>query len=197
MWLDNYYIHQYAIFAASSKCQTSTGSATTGVAPCNVSSKTFRTTNGTKRSYIRASGYPANPFAGSIYPGIVSQTTNAGSDDYGTSNLVVGSGTTPVTASDYKIESEITSLSFVACTYEYDTESGTVTRRKTMTNTSSETITISEIGLVGFVGVASNATTTSASESPYLGYREVLESPITVAPGETFTVTVTLQFPLP
>lgn len=109
------------------------------------------------------------------------------------SNIIVGSGTTPVTSSDFQLEEEITTgLSSPSITREWNATEGYLTYRKNMTNSSDTELTISEIGLTW--GVIPTAATTYYQ---VLVYREVLDTPLVVQPGETFTVSVTHQFTMP
>jgi hypothetical protein len=105
-------------------------------------------------------------------------------------NFVVGSGTTPVTADDYKVEKEIVSgLACEAVTASVDEATHTVVFRKTLRNTSEENITISEVGLTG--AVRANSTASQA-----LIYREVLQAPVTIAPGDSATIRMAIQHEL-
>ena len=106
-------------------------------------------------------------------------------------NFVVGSGTTPVTGDDYKVEEEIVSgLACEAVTASVDEATHTVIFRKTLRNTSEENITISEVGLTGAV----RANTASAQA---LIYREVLQTPVTIAPGESATICMAIEHSYP
>ena len=115
------------------------------------------------------------------------------SDFWVPSNILVGTGTTPPTAADYCMENELVDeLTFQSvATRVYD--DGRLVYFKTMTNNSGETLTITEVGLSE--GWMNNATLSTGNPKPQvLVMREVLEEPIVVAPGGTFTVSVTHKF---
>lgn len=112
-----------------------------------------------------------------------------GNDDYG---VLVGTGTTPVTASDYDLASPIThgtgagQLQHGAMSYEAPSVSGSVTtwrNSRTFTNGSGADITVNEIGLAILYYGASPMTTFYV-----LIARDVLATPVTVPDGATLTV---------
>ena len=151
-------------------------------------------TDGTNRIYIRCLSDSVSNYAYSPINGIHSQTQNY--NDYGYSNFVVGSGTTPVSEDDYCLESEITTLKAVAVTTSRDYVNATVTFTKTMTNTASDPIVVSEIGIVFLCQYSTSSGGGSGTAFPVLAYREVLDTPVTVGAGETFAVTITHQLPI-
>lgn len=107
----------------------------------------------------------------------------------------IGTGVTPATADDYTLESVINSgLSVV------NPQDVTVTRENdfvavyatyTVTNNGTTAVAISEIGLF-CAGVY-----TSSTMVPILADRTVLESPITINPGEAKPITYTIRFNYP
>lgn len=101
-------------------------------------------------------------------------------------DIVVGNGTTPVTADDFKIESEVfDGLQFVSMTKKGVSGSNGkmwIDYYKTMKNNTGETITISEIGLKNFMYAYQD------NKHPILLTREILEQPIVVPNGGIFTV---------
>ena len=112
-------------------------------------------------------------------------------------NVLVGSGTTPVTADDYILESLITTVekqnSSVVIDYKIDNDSKSIATKMTIKvaikNTGTENITISEIGLyeTPYTGSGSN------SSKCVLLYREVLNNPITLAPEEFSTFQIVID----
>lgn len=168
---------------------------TGGIYAVDMSHDPIKGTNGTSRMYIIPNSSSANGFTYPPSNGIHSQTATGYDSSYYT-NLVVGSGTTPVTEDDYCLESEITTLSSVAVTTSRNCANGTVTYKKTMTNTSSDAITVSEIGIAFIAVYATSGTSSSGTAFPVLAFREVLDTPITVAAGDTFTITITHQLPV-
>lgn len=194
MWLNNYDKFKYVQVAQWFYLQNSNNYVTV-----DMSANPIRGTNGTYRDYVHtySTSYADSPLHRPVNA-IVSQTATTWTNEYYWSNLVVGSGTTPVTMEDYRIESEITTLSCLSVSVSYDPENGTVTYDKTIKNTSSGTITVSEIGIVGLMKYYSSVhTSNSGTTFPVLCYREVLDTPIVVAPGESFTVSITHKFPMP
>ena len=146
-------------------------------------------TTGTQRTKYYRTSSCGSPFFPPL-KGIISQTSTDLSYSSKRTNIIVGTGTTPVTSSDYKIENEITkNLICDSISLSYNYADGKIYIKKTMTNTGSETITINEIGMT--------ANNCSYDNCQFLVYREVLETPIVVAPGETFTVTITHHFTMP
>ena len=106
-------------------------------------------------------------------------------------NFVVGSGTTAVTADDYRVEKEIVSgLACEALTSEVNEANHTAVFRKTLRNTSDADITITEVGLTGPVY-------TNSGPTQALIYREILETPVTIAPGESATLKITVEHRYP
>lgn len=99
--------------------------------------------------------------------------------------LKVGTGNSAATAADYKLESEIDSstLSLLSQNSSVSLRSGECRcdYRATYQNVSSEAVTISEIGLV------------RKCSSTFLLAREVLDTPITVEPNGTCTVTMMVE----
>lgn len=102
-----------------------------------------------------------------------------------------GSGVTAVTYEDYKLENEITSgisktISNTDPVYNAETKKWSSTIAHTIINTSSNLITINEIGTSG-----------RCSSGTALVYRTVLDTPITIAAGSAATITFTLEYQMP
>ena len=102
--------------------------------------------------------------------------------------VVFGSGTTPATENDYNVESAILSGLSVptpTVTYSYDNEK--VARKLTyaVTNTSSSSITISEIGWRVKLNCTTSQGSGSTIEETVLMDRTVLDTPVTIPAGET------------
>lgn len=162
---------------------------------------TVKLANGKTYQYIYGNydGYAAEDVAASVLAvpcaSMLSQTATIPTgtiNGFINTNLIVGAGTTPVTPSDYKIETEIVSnLACEAVTAEVDESAGAITYRKTLRNSGESEITINEIGL------AAPCTTDMNTIYQALIYREVLETPLVLAPGETGTVAITIKHTLP
>lgn len=105
--------------------------------------------------------------------------------------LAIGSGTTPVTFDDYKIEQPNTTLTdgghYLKIGAEYGNNSICV-YTQIVTNETSDPITISELGVMG----AYDANTPSSSWSQVLYTRDVI-TPVTIGVGETKTFILTID----
>lgn len=112
------------------------------------------------------------------------------SSPYGTSRVVIGCGTTPVTFTDYKLADD-SIMSSVTCTssmnniYQLDNKIASVST--TYQNISSSPITVTE---VGFVAKPNGHGT--PRHSHHLLTRTILETPIIMQPGEQYTFTITI-----
>lgn len=111
-------------------------------------------------------------------------------------HLVIGSGNTPVTENDYQIENEITAgikLTVdptASCRLENDGIAWDYVYY--FKNTSNDTLTIKEVGLVG--GLSYYKGYRDTPYKPVLITREVLEEPIVVPAGGYFTIQTGLKF---
>ena len=152
----------------------------------------YWTTTG-ERYCMFVHGLLTKPYAGMLSQTATPKTTSIVSGcNVNNTNFVVGSGTTPVTGGDYRIEQEIVEgLACEAVTSQIDEQTRTVTFRKTLRNTSDGDITIREVGLTGGVGVA------NSSVYQVLIYREVLGEPVTIAPGDSATLRIAIRHELP
>lgn len=105
--------------------------------------------------------------------------------------IVVGSGTTPPTLDDYKLESQITTglSAIVATTLDADND---MIYAVTITNTSSEDITICEIGMHSYV-----YTSNSSSSATCLVERTVLENPITIPASGIGLINYAIKLTIP
>ena len=106
-----------------------------------------------------------------------------------------GKGTTPAQKSDYTLETPLESgLSFTFPGIQAFSDDGdgvwSVITSYTVTNTTEETISISEIGVFSTFGQYKGA----SSYPPVLFERTVLTSPITIAPGEAKVVNYRITF---
>lgn len=141
------------------------------------------------------SGYFYDYSAASFYRGYANTTAT-----YNQRTIHFGSGTTPVTANDYKMESEITTgLTYIGVSHNYLIDDGQVIYNLTYKNSGSSEITISELGISCYViyGQSSQSTSSSRYAGRVLIYHEILDNPLTVLAGETFTVSITETFPMP
>ena len=130
---------------------------------------------------------PSSGLASTQAGGITDQTT-----------LVVGSGTTPVTDDDYKLDVPITTLTAVSATTSCKTDDTkntlsptTFTVSTTYRNATEAPVTVNEIGImipVGYKYSGSGAIPNALSSC--LIYREVLETPVTIEPNQLRTFSI-------
>ena len=138
-------------------------------------------------SNVTTTMMPSSGVATTATTGISYQTT-----------LVVGSGTTPVTDDDYKLDSPITTLTAVSATTSCKTEdtranlsptSFTVTT--TYRNDTEAPVTVNEIGIMIPVGYKHSGTGSNRNAlSSCLIYREVLETPVTIESNQLRTFSI-------
>ena len=138
-------------------------------------------------SNITTTMIPSRGQVSTTQQGISAQTT-----------LVVGSGTTPVTDDDYKLDIPITTLTAVSATTSCktdDTENTlsptTFTVSTTYRNGTEAPVTVKEIGIMIPVGYKySGAGASQNALSSCLIYREVLETPVTIESGQLRTFSI-------
>lgn len=151
-----------------------------------------------------ATGYHVGNFEQGYYPVSVNSYLATGTGL--TSGIAVGSGTTPPTEDDYRIETPITSgLTFpngvsvsnspLSFSKEVDANGNqTLNYYIILKNTSSESITISELAftqnakLVSTRGTASNLRVAAICLD-----RTLLDTPVTIAPGELGSIRYSLK----
>lgn len=104
--------------------------------------------------------------------------------------LAYGDGTTEPTADDYTLTNYIDDLTCSSATCGKTATGKQYTQ--VVTNETNDDIEISEIALFALVYV--NNTQPSAMKSAIMLYREVLDTPVTLEPGQTATFTVELTF---
>ena len=100
--------------------------------------------------------------------------------------VCVGSGSTPATDGDYKLESMLTSLQgSIVKTQGVDNGKAFINFDVTITNSGSSDITISELGYQQYVAITTNQGGSSSSAPyPVLLDRTTLQTPITIAAGD-------------
>lgn len=187
MWLDNYYIYSW-LQAIEPSYYLANG--LTNVGSQNVPlPKYMYTVEGVADNIATVYRYDNSHCVNPLSPpaNVVTASTSYWTGSSYMPNLVVGTGSTPVTPSDYKLEAEVyENLTCSAVTTLRDANAGTITHTKTMQYAGAEPLAVSEIGLaVSVAGIGC-----------VLLYREVLEEPITVNNGETFSVAIKHQLPV-
>lgn len=109
----------------------------------------------------------------------------------GASGIALGSGTTPATEDDYTMESLISSgisCAFASKAFAYDSENDVPYTyiNITVTNTGSEPVTISELGI--FVAVRASSTkgdsVSTSNDWTVMIDHTILENPVTIAANE-------------
>lgn len=106
--------------------------------------------------------------------------------------IVVGSGTTPATVDDYKMQSQITSGLSATQEISVDEDNNPICKL-TLTNASSEDITIGEVGIIGPC-VRTNST---SYKQLVLLERTVLDNPITIPAGGFGVIDYCIKIPIP
>lgn len=111
----------------------------------------------------------------------------------GTAGVYFGTGSTPATENDYRLESPITSgLSFSNQSIAYTTDNEKVVMQSSyaVTNRTAEDITIREIGCTSYIPKYSSGSVLCMIE------RTVLDEPITIPAGDatSFTYKVTYNY---
>lgn len=98
--------------------------------------------------------------------------------------IAFGSGSTPPTPADIKMEAEVSGVTVTSTTRNVAKVNGGFRLENTHTvkNTGTEAVTIREVGYLGYHILMS---------------RSLLENPVTLQPGETGVITVTTEFPGP
>ena len=149
------------------------------IAGSNSNNKVLRQTDG-KYNALTASFSLIQPVSGSYYD-------HSGSNgfDFGyCKGIVLGTGTTPPTYSDYRMENYNTGLTYSNSTASWSAPNVIIT--ESATNNTDANIIVSELGVFGLEdGRASN--------KKILLTRNVIE-PVTIKPGETKTFTVKINF---
>ena len=113
------------------------------------------------------------------------------------SGVILGNGNTPPTLQDYKLSGNlITSYEYSSSVSSLQVEEGIeITATYTITNTGSENMTISEIGMIA--PVCSGSTTAADGSYVNLVERTVLETPVTIPAGGVGQVTYTIRMNYP
>lgn len=111
--------------------------------------------------------------------------------------LRVGTGETPAAATDYQLVSTagVSYLSVVTANPTFDTATGIMTREISLSvqNQTASSITITEWGIYGAIKTLASYSSNLATA---LLYREVLDSPVTLAPLQAATLTLTMTLTL-
>lgn len=115
-------------------------------------------------------------------------TTASGSNPM--SYYMVGSGTTPATFDDYKLENTITSGLTCTTAVIMDANNDAI-HKFTFTNISNNDITIGEIGIIG------SAYYSGSNHTSVLVERTVLDSPLTIPAGGIGTIDYSIKIPIP
>ena len=138
--------------------------------------------------------YNAGYGTGSNYVFLDTMVPRAGGLNFSRSStgVVLGSGSTPPTLDDYTLEEMIESGLSGSVTNTAVDENHNVTKTYTITNTSDEDITITEIGIHGWAYTQENRNSVCL-----LIDRTLLEEPVTIPAGGVGIVTYTLGINIP
>ena len=103
--------------------------------------------------------------------------------------LFVGTNDTPATKDDYTLDviTTLSSAQITSLVRSINGDNQAITISRTFTNTSDESITIKEVGLVKSVSTSSSASVN------LLFAREVLPTPLVVPSGANFTVSMVVK----
>ena len=150
----------------------------------------FRTTSGALKNI---SGSVASVSGGVMCPTAM-----------GAYGICLGNGDTTVTYEDYRLSGEVvfanSLLALVSTEVTFNATKKCFTRTTiyTYTNTGDSDITIKEWGLYNNTGTSTVAKDFSnSSANMVLMFREVLNTPITIAAGTTGTLTFSIDMPMP
>ena len=158
-------------------------------------------TNATYANYLTAVGFNQ----ASLFNCFSNNTNINTTENYfnwqlsgGKVKMVFGTGTTPAKYTDYKLENPInegiTGVDYYVVK-SYNEDSNNYEAIITATFTSTIDTTITEVGLVKSIFDADNPSWAEQASHYYnvLAAREVLETPIEVKAGETFTVSIKID----
>ena len=132
-------------------------------------------------------------YYGDAFPGTLSQSFSTTANSAG---IKVGSGTTPATANDYNLGSQITSgiSGSISRNRSVDSNGNPIASLLvTITNTGSAPVTIGEIGYFAEVRVSATSDQTSGSTGYTMIDRTVLDNPITIPASGAATITYALS----
>lgn len=151
-------------------------------------------------SSARTSGVLTRPLV-AFSSGIV--TSHTGTKTYGSTYMGFGKGLTPVSADDYKLAEliveglEILNLTATQ-THTFSEDGNSMVRVAnctfTLSNTSTEDITITEIGFFQAYCLSTTNAVNTTKDIPVLMHREVLETPITIGAGAGANLNFTFTF---
>ena len=142
--------------------------------------------SGSTKYVCRLNSWPSNVWCG--------LTTS-----YNSNGIVVGSGSTPPSESDYSLESLISSG--ISAGYSIDTSNNSLDANGnpqlkiilTITNTGSSNVTIGELGFIQKVRLANDQAGSGSADKYILFDRSVLNTPVTIPAGESAAITYILK----
>ena len=108
----------------------------------------------------------------------------------GISRMAIGTGNTPFTPNDYKLENEIYSSSAVAKTYVVDTENDIVSIKLSISYTPDTNVDIYEIGF--FNNVLTRISTLTETKE-IMTIRKVLDTPLSLSAGVTYDISLRID----
>lgn len=146
-----------------------------------------KNTSGSTKYLMVFDGWPSSS---SVSKGVVINSNNS-------PGIWVGSGSTPESESSYTLDSRITSgLTANNPTFGSGVdESGNPQMKLVimLTNTSSSSITVAEIGFFQQIRLANSASGSSGTLETIMLDRTLLDTPVTIPAGESAAITYTLK----
>lgn len=178
MWLRNFYNRLASLLIA--------GGAYTSTSVFDDSNLSEKQTSGSFCSKMCGND---STYTYNFYPYWSSKICTLTNNNYSNGGLIFGSGDTPVSFDDYKLDSHLTftknvvNYAFDTPTYDETTRTWSSTWSGDIKNTSSNDIEIKEIGITAYPST--------------LLYREVLEEPFILQAGQTMNYKHTFKFTMP
>lgn len=152
----------------------------------------------TKGEMVRASSsvglFPVTRQDGSTYyymPGTATNMSMSVTPSNNTAGFYIGSGTRAPAATDYSLQSRITSGFSASVNYSFINDNGTPALQAilTITNTGSTDLTIAEVGVFRIMQASNTQyTSTGSRNDAYMVERSVLASPVTIPPSDYTTI---------
>lgn len=133
-------------------------------------------------------------FGGSMELNDSTNTPDTTASTFGKRSLSLGRGTTTPTEDDITLEDFIENESVSTLSIACNQKEGIVIIQKTVKNVSGEDLTVSELGFFTSKSSRYSSIPIPVNDGAYLWAREVLDTPVTIAPGEmaTFAMSVTI-----
>lgn len=142
-----------------------------------------------------AGSYNAQDFYSAVKTAYSTTQGHLGSGPYGGTMVFIlpGTGTTPPTVNDYKLETPIFSLDLIGISNGEGMGTGTLVTA--YQNNTLNIITITELGIVAATSVKTSASALLVPNMECVQLsREVLTTPIVMKPGDIKSLSITIQY---